>query len=292
MGSALITELKNSFSTLNQRSVFKSSNGAFPAQLRWATYLLVMATWISAGLFGLYILIFYGGAVPAGRMEDWNKALPKLYETHTFWANVGIGAHFAAGGLLLVLGPIQFISQFRKRFGFIHRILGRIYIFSALFAGLGGTAYILAKGTAGGALMSIGFGLYGFLMAFCAFQSYRHARKGSFALHRSWSIRLFALVIGSWLYRIEYGFWSLAANEAGIGRNFDGPFDMVMDFFFYVPNLIVAEFFIRGSVADGRTWVRVVALTGLVLAITFTVVGTFYFVKFYWGPLVAQRLGI
>ncbi len=93
--------------------------------------------------------------------------------------------------------------------------------------------------------MNIGFSIYGALTAIAAVATFWHARSKRFEQHRAWAIRLFALVIGSWLYRMDYGFWHLLGHNMGHTPTFDGGFDVVMAFFFYIPNLIVAEAFIR-----------------------------------------------
>src|SRR5690606_33918735 len=99
--------------------------------------------------------------------------------------------------------------------------------------------------TIGGPTMDLGFGLYGALMVLAAVQTVRHAVARRLEAHRAWAIRLFALAIGSWLYRMDYGFWMLFAGRLGHTSSFDGWFDMFMIFWFYIPNLIVAELFIR-----------------------------------------------
>ena len=53
--------------------------------------------------------------------------------------------------------------------------------------------------------MLIGFSIYGLLMMICSIQTLRFALIGKYQIHREWAIRLFALVLGSWIYRIGYG---------------------------------------------------------------------------------------
>jgi hypothetical protein len=104
--------------------------------------------------------------------------------------------------------------------------------------------------------------------------AYVHARARRFDRHRAWAIRLFAMVLGSWLFDIEIQAWTDWAG--GIGMNADGasgPFDLAMLYLFFVPNLLVAEFFIRNMhrrlVLPGRLkWpaVAVFGAAGLVFA--------------------------
>jgi hypothetical protein len=46
---------------------------------------------------------------------------------------------------------------------------------------------------------------------------------------------------------MDYGIWLKLVGGIGHSHTFDGPFAHVMDFFFYVPNLLVAEMVIRAQ---------------------------------------------
>lgn len=258
--------------------------------LRWCGIALTATVWISATLFGLYILAFYAGALAEGEMAKWNGVLPRLYEAETPAANLGIGLHFATGGIILALGCIQLIEAIRLRFPALHRWIGRVYVTASLLAGIGGLIFIFSKGTIGGTVMDIGFALYGVLMILAAVQTYRFARVRALEQHRAWALRLFALAIGSWLYRMDYGFWIMLTDAAGHADNFRGPFDRIMAFFFYLPNLVVAEFFIRGRRSRSAPALRWTASALLALATVFLLVGTYYFTKIYWGPAILSRL--
>jgi hypothetical protein len=245
---------------------------------------LATASWISGAIFGVYILAFYLGAAPAGDLGRWNRTLPRLYEPGDPFATLAIGAHLAVGAIVLLLGPIQLIGPLRRAWPSLHRWLGRLYVLAAGLAGAGGLGFILTQGTIGGAPMNLGFGLYGALMILAAVQTYRHARARRVAEHRRWAIRLFALAIGSWLYRMDYGFWLLIANGAGHAHGFTGWFDVLMAFFFYIPNLIVAELFLRARRTRAHPILSALGALVLVAATGFVSLGTYYFTLYYWGP--------
>lgn len=262
------------------------------AVLRWAGTALVATVWGSASLFGLYILAFYAGALADGSMATWNRNLAGLYVPGSRTATAGIGLHFAAGGVILALGCIQLMGGVRRRWPAVHRWIGRVYVAAAFLAGLGGLTFIATNRTIGRTPMDVGFGLYGVLMLVASVQAYRHARARRLDTHRAWALRLFALAIGSWLYRMDYGFWLLLAKGVGHTQTFTGPFDHVMDFFFYIPNLLVAEAFIRARRTNASPVLRLTAAGALVAATGFLLLGTYYFTKLYWGPAILHRLGI
>lgn len=265
------------------RSVVRTSGSAALAS---AGVALVAASWLSGILFAGYIVVFYLGAPRLGAMERWNRTLPRLYEAGHQSATFAIGAHFAAGALLLLLGPIQLIRPLRERFRAVHRWTGRVYVLAAGLAGLGGLDFILSKGTVGGPVMSLGFGLYGALMVLAATQTWRFGAMRATERHRAWGIRLVALVVGSWLYRMEYGFWMPLTNGLGTNAAFTGPFDRVMVFFFYLPNVLLAELFVRERRAGSVTG-RWLAAGVLALATVVTLLGTWFFAFDYWLPGIA-----
>lgn len=255
---------------------------------------LFYISWLSCMIFAVYIVIFYGGAIVVDSMGDWNQVLPRLYEATSQSASLVIGAHFLAGAVVLALGPLQFISSIRTRWPRFHRINGRIYVTAALAAGLGGIAYLVLRGAVGGAVMNIGFGVYGALTVLAAIKTYRHARARRIDLHRAWAMRLFALGIGSWLYRMDYGIWLKLFGGIGHTHSFDGPFDYIMDFFFYVPNLLVAEWIIRArsGVESNARFYRMLLPVALAVGAVLIAVATFLFTRSYWAPHIVERLDL
>jgi hypothetical protein len=268
-----------------------TDTGALHARaLRWSTQLLVATSWIGGGVFAAYIVLFFGGVALGGDGERWNESLPGLFDARTPLATVAIGAHFAAGAVLLLLGPVQLIGRVRRNVPALHRWLGRIYVVSAGLAGLGGLAFILVRGTVGGLVMDVGFGVYGALMVLCASMAFVQARAGRFDQHRAWAIRLFALTVGSWLYRMEYGTWFLLAGGLGTGRGFTGWFDMVMAFFFYVPNLVIAEYLIRSRGKAHGALVNAGSAALLCTASAFVLAVTWVFANGAWGKRMASAV--
>ncbi|GJG89490.1 hypothetical protein tb265_46710 [Gemmatimonadetes bacterium T265] len=249
----------------------------------------------SALLFALYVLAFYAGSAADGHAARWNDQLPRLYESGTPAANAGIGLHFAAGGLILVLGGVQLVPAVGHDAPAVHRWAGRVYVTASLLAGLGGPTLIILNGTVGGTPMDVGFGLYGVLTVVAAVETVRHARAGRTAprrmdAHRVWGLRLFALAIGSWLYRMDFGVWMTATGGAGHTTDFRGPFDIAMAFWFYLPNLFVADAFSRARRVTTPPALRLAAAGVLAVATGVILLGTYYFTARYSGPAIVRRL--
>lgn len=265
---------------------------AWHVAVRWTGASLAAVAWASGALFALYILAFYGGALFDGATGQGipSEQAPRIWDPAELRASVGIGLHLLAGIVLLALGPIQLVAPLRSRWPSLHRWSGRVYASAAIVAGAGGLVFILAKGTIGGTPMDIAFAIYGLALIVAAGSAVRHARARRFDAHRAWAIRLFALVVGSWLYRIEYTAWRVFAGGLGHTAAFDGPFDTAMLYFFFVPNLLLAEAFVRAR-KNGASWAlqagTVLAMAGTAAALA---VLTYFLTLRAWGPPIAHRL--
>lgn len=253
-----------------------------------AKALLIFTVWGSAMIFGLYILAFYALSFFNGQLTQWNKILPGLYDPGDTSATIGIGIHFMAGGLILILGCFQMLDILRRRYPQVHRWSGRLYVFASIFAAIGGLSFIFIKGTVGGWVMDIGFGLYGILMFVAAVETIRYARLKEFEKHRSWAIRLFALAIGSWLYRMDYGFWFSITNGYGHTADFHGPFDRIMSFFFYMPNLLIAEVIIARFEFFKTPIIQYINAFLLFICSAFLLFASYYFIRQLWGPAIME----
>lgn len=85
---------------------------------------------------------------------------------------------------------------------------------------------------------------------------------------------------------MDYGFWFLFTDELGHAKDFHGPFDYFMDFFFYLPNLLVAEVFIRRKqlFTTSSTVVRYLVNPVLYLLTLSLLLATYFFTVHLWGP--------
>ena len=214
--------------------------------LGWIGRLFLVATLAGLGIFGAYIALRATGAT-SKNFGQWQALVAgHPMPTAADWlANVGIGLHFVMGAVLVLAWPILLSARIRIRHRTVHRRTGRVYVAAGFLAGVGGMSFILTHGAYSRAA-SIAFGIWGAVMMLCAVMAYVCARAKRFDRHRAWAIRLFAMVLGSWLFDIEIQAWTDLAG--GIGMNADGasgPFDLAMLYLFFVPNLLVAEFFIR-----------------------------------------------
>lgn len=280
----------NTFLSTSEDLLDKNKNNYSESLYVFSRNSVLTVAWSSSLLFALYILAFYVGSTIKGHPERWNQILPGLHNPNNITASNGLMLHMLAGALILLMGCIQFISLIRNKFPAFHRTIGKVYVLSSILAAVGGLSYILLQGTIGGFMMNVGFGVYGLLTLFAGIKTFYYARLKKIDKHWDWALRLFALGIASWLYRMYYGFWIILAGRLWRTPDFQGPFDMIMDFFFYIPNLIIIEFYIRYKDKSIHPVLKtIVSILFLITSIFFSI-GTYYFTKYYWGPAILEYL--
>ena len=214
---------------------------------RWIGRSFYFAALLGLGIFGTYILLRGTGAT-FRNFDQWNDLVSGLpMRTTAAWiGSIGIGMHYFMGAVLVLAWPILFSSRIRVRHRAVHRWTGRVYVSAGFLAGVGGLSFILARHT--GEAAHTAFAIWGSVMMLSAVMAYVHARARRFDVHRAWAIRLFAMVLGSWIFELEYRAWEDLAGGIGIGAD-QGPglFDYAINYLFFVPNLLVAEYFIRNK---------------------------------------------
>ena len=248
------------------------------APLRWIGRCFHGATLVGLAAFGLYIVLRAGGLTVAN-FEQWHALVNRqAMPTVSDWiANLGIGLHFAMGAILVLAWPILLSSRIRVRHRAVHRWTGRIYVAAGFLAGAGGLSFILTHGAYRPAA-SIAFALWGGVMMTSAVMAYLHARAKRFEQHRAWAIRLFAMVLGSWIFDLEIRAWKDLAGGIGFGRGgATGPLDYAILYLFFVPNLLVAECFIRNlhhrlALPRRLHWLAVAVLGGAAAVFAYAIV--------------------
>ncbi|MEO1640580.1 MAG: DUF2306 domain-containing protein [Pseudomonadota bacterium] len=196
-------------------------------------------------LLGLLLLPFAIYAADFGvRALTGTLAEPHYLLGSVSTQNAAIFSHMILGAVITLLVPLQLVRGIRTRWPALHRLSGRIIVISAIISALGGLFFIATRGTIGGWPMDVGFTLYGLFMLLAAAQTIRHARAGQIAAHNAWALRLFWLILGSWLYRVHYGLWYAATGGLWSNPEFTGAFDLAMNVAFYLPYLIGVEVYL------------------------------------------------
>jgi uncharacterized membrane protein len=153
----------------------------------------------------------------------------------------GTGAlvlHAGVSATALGLGALQFFPGFRSRWPAWHRRAGTVYVIACL---IGGTAaLVLALGASTGPIASAGFGSLGVLWLACTIQAWRLARARDFVRHRRWMTRSYALAFAAVTLRLYLPVLAVGHIDFDTGYR-------AISFLAWVPNLIVAEIWLRFS---------------------------------------------
>ncbi len=148
--------------------------------------------------------------------------------------------HLAASAIALAVGPFQHNARIRGRFVNLHRWMGRTYVIAVLAGSI--AAFALATMSQGGLPTHVGFGLLAVLWLGTTATAYRHIRAGQQVSHRRWMTRSYALTFAAVTLRIY-----LPLSFA-VGLPFE-PAYQAISWLCWVPNLIVAEWFILPRMA-------------------------------------------
>jgi uncharacterized membrane protein len=147
--------------------------------------------------------------------------------------------HIVGAMLAILIGPFQFLPGIRKgRWLKVHRWLGRTYLLGILFGGLGGL--YMAQFAYGGIISRLGFGTLACLWLYSGYRAYRHIRNKEIEEHRQWMIRNYALTFAGVMLRV----WVPLSGAVGI--DFNTAYVMI-GWMCWIPNLLVAEWIIRGN---------------------------------------------
>jgi len=154
------------------------------------------------------------------------------------FARPWLGVHVAGAATALLIGPLNFIGAIRRRWPRLHRWNGRIYIAGCLIGGAGGL--IIAFGSFAGPIATVGFGSLAVCWLITNIQGWRTARARAFDEHRRWMIRSFALTFAAVTLRLYLPMIPLFHVSIVEGYR-------AISFLAWVPNLILAEFYLRGA---------------------------------------------
>ncbi|PEJ45518.1 DUF2306 domain-containing protein [Bacillus wiedmannii] len=153
--------------------------------------------------------------------------------------------HITTSIVALVIGPFTLSTRFRERNMNRHRIVGRIYMVGILLGGVSGL-YLSFYAT-GGLVAKLGFGLLSVFWLTSAYQALNRVKNKKIKEHRNWMIRNYSLTFGAVTLRI----WlPLFIVLFGIER-FELSYAIIA-WLAWVPNLIVAELFIRKRRNKGK----------------------------------------
>ncbi|HLY78525.1 MAG TPA: DUF2306 domain-containing protein [Caulobacteraceae bacterium] len=162
---------------------------------------------------------------------------PSIVANH-FTRTGALLLHAGVSATALILGALQFYPGLRARWPAWHRRAGTLYVIFCLLGGC--AALLLAAGTTAGLPATAGFGLLGLSWLGCTAQAWRFARARDFVRHRRWMTRSYALTFAAVTLRLYLPVAYMTHLDIT-------PSYQAISFLCWIPNLIVAELWLRVS---------------------------------------------
>ncbi len=153
--------------------------------------------------------------------------------------------HITTSIVALVIGPFTLSTKFRERNINRHRIAGRIYMVGILLGGVSGL-YLSFYAT-GGLVAKLGFGLLSVLWLTSAYEALHRVKNKKIKEHRNWMIRNYALTFAAVTLRIWLPLFIVLFGIEHFELSY-----AIIAWLAWVPNLIVAELFIRKRLNKGK----------------------------------------
>ncbi|QDQ04766.1 DUF2306 domain-containing protein [Bacillus sp. BD59S] len=153
--------------------------------------------------------------------------------------------HITTSIVALVIGPFTLSTKFRERNINRHRIAGRIYMVGILLGGVSGL-YLSFYAT-GGLVAKLGFGLLSVFWLTSAYQALHRVKNKKMKDHRNWMIRNYSLTFGAVTLRIWLPLFIVLFGIEHFELSY-----AIIAWLAWVPNLIVAELFIRKRLNKGK----------------------------------------
>lgn len=150
--------------------------------------------------------------------------------------NMAFYMHIVLGGIAMLTGWIQFNGSLRNRYIHIHRLLGKIYVGSALVSGSAG--FYIAMHATGGTPSVLGFSILALLWLYSTLSAYLFIRRGDQRRHEIAMIFSYALCFAAVTLRI----W--LPILIGITGDYFIAYPVVA-WLCWVPNLLFAFFYTR-----------------------------------------------
>jgi len=161
-----------------------------------------------------------------------------------FWYSM-LFIHITTSIVALVIGPFTLSAKFRERNINRHRIVGRIYMVGILLGGVSGL-YLSFYAT-GGLVAKLGFGLLSVFWLTSAYQALHRVKNKKIKDHRNWMIRNYALTFAAVTLRIWLPLFIVLFGIEQFELSY-----AIIAWLAWVPNLIVAELFIRKRRNKGK----------------------------------------
>lgn len=188
---------------------------------------------VLAILIGLYPLTYILTDFHSGYMEGKNREII----IYAVW-KISFYIHILFGGIALLIGWSQFSEKFRLKNMQMHRVIGKIYVVSALLSALSGI--YIGYFAMGGIIAATGFVSLGFIWFYTTLKAYLDIRTKNIFEHEKMMIYSYAACFTAVTLRLWLPFLKIVFND------FETAYQVVA-WWAWVPNLVVAYYIISNK---------------------------------------------
>jgi uncharacterized membrane protein len=105
--------------------------------------------------------------------------------------------HALAGTAFGLAGPVNFVLALRRRFGWLHRVTGRVFAVAGSVLGLSGLALLAQVTPQSTAVIDITRAVFSLTLLYALAQTVTAILDRDIQRHRAWAIRAYAIGMGS-----------------------------------------------------------------------------------------------
>ena len=154
-----------------------------------------------------------------------------------FW-NAAFYTHIIFGGVALLIGWIQFSTTSRKKYLYLHKTIGKIYIVCVLLSSIAGL-YIAFYAT-GGWVTTLAFITLDLIWFYTTISAFASIKNGDITRHENLMIYSYAAIFGAVTLRI----W-LPLTTLVLGNFFKAY--PIAAWLAFVPNMMIAFFIVKNK---------------------------------------------
>lgn len=121
---------------------------------------------------------------------------------HNLIWRISFFLHIIFGGLALFIGWRQFGPKFRNKYPAVHRVIGKVYVFSVLISSVSGIYMGLYAN--GGIISSMGFICLGCIWLMTTVSSVLNVKKGNIQKHQNLMVYSYACAFAAVTLRLWY----------------------------------------------------------------------------------------
>lgn len=150
---------------------------------------VVPAALLLANFLPILLALVQAVQIPIGALPEDSQRLTATPLTHFL--------HVAGGAAFGILGPIQFGLGRARNYGFLHRLLGRLFVASGALISLSSMTLLFRFPEAYSVAISGARLIFGVLLAVALTIAVQAIRRGQVLRHRNWMIRAYAIGMGA-----------------------------------------------------------------------------------------------